>query len=173
MRIHLSFVLCLCLLACGPSQPQKSPDYRLDVVPRGTHTVQPPPPPAPHPLRPAIDPKSNEAAEDLIAGFIRLLNGGRFDDAYMLLGPNAPPRSEFDRRFAGVRHLRVTAGSPGDQEGAAGSIYLSTPLTISGDVNGNHVTRSATAILRRVNDVPGSTEAQRRWHIERIDWSND
>jgi hypothetical protein len=26
-------------------------------------------------------------------------------------------------------------------------------------------------ILRRVNDVPGSTEAQRRWHIERIDIS--
>jgi hypothetical protein len=26
-------------------------------------------------------------------------------------------------------------------------------------------------VLRRVNDVPGSTEAQRRWHIERIDWS--
>jgi hypothetical protein len=25
-------------------------------------------------------------------------------------------------------------------------------------------------ILRRVNDVPGSTEPQRRWHIERIDW---
>ena len=24
-------------------------------------------------------------------------------------------------------------------------------------------------ILRRVNDVPGSTEAQRHWHIERID----
>jgi hypothetical protein len=24
--------------------------------------------------------------------------------------------------------------------------------------------------LRRVNDVPGSTGEQRRWHIERIDW---
>jgi len=23
-------------------------------------------------------------------------------------------------------------------------------------------------ILRRVNDVPGSTDQQRRWHIERI-----
>src|SRR6476469_2521764 len=130
MRIGLSFVLCLCLLACGRSQPQKSSDYRLDVIPRSTHTVQPPPPPAPHPLRRAIDPKSNEAAEDLVAGFIRLLNGGRFDDAYMLLGPNAPPRSEFDSRFTSIRHLRVTAGDDGGQEGAAGSIYLSIPLTI-------------------------------------------
>jgi hypothetical protein len=23
-----------------------------------------------------------------------------------------------------------------------------------------------------VNDVPGSTEAQRHWHIERIDWGS-
>ena len=30
--------------------------------------------------------------------------------------------------------------------------------------------RPADIILRRVNDVPGSTEAQRRWHIERIEW---
>jgi hypothetical protein len=41
---------------------------------------------------------------------------------------------------------------------------------VTGDLDGKHTTRSATAIVRRVNDVPGSTEAQRRWHIERIDW---
>jgi hypothetical protein len=29
--------------------------------------------------------------------------------------------------------------------------------------------RAADVILRRVNDVPGSTEAQRRWHVERIE----
>jgi hypothetical protein len=29
--------------------------------------------------------------------------------------------------------------------------------------------RPANIILRRVNDVPGSTEAQRRWHIERVE----
>jgi hypothetical protein len=28
----------------------------------------------------------------------------------------------------------------------------------------------ATVTLRRVNDVDGSTQAQRRWHIERIEW---
>jgi hypothetical protein len=26
--------------------------------------------------------------------------------------------------------------------------------------------------LGRVNDVPGSTAAQRRWHISSIDWKN-
>ena len=29
--------------------------------------------------------------------------------------------------------------------------------------------RMGEVVVRRVNDVPGSTEAQRRWHIERID----
>jgi hypothetical protein len=31
------------------------------------------------------------------------------------------------------------------------------------------VEHSATITMRRVNDVPGSTEAQRRWHIERFE----
>ena len=88
----------------------------------------------------------------------------------MMLGPSAPPRSEFDREFSAYSNLKVTIGTPGDQEGAAGSIYLSVPLTISGSRDGKRVSRSATAVLRRVNDVPGSTEAQRHWHIERIDW---
>ena len=102
--------------------------------------------------------------------FVALLNSGSFDEAYMLLGPNAPPRSQFDRRFSSYAHLNVSIGQPGDQEGAAGSIYLSVPLTVSGTAGGRFVSRSATAILRRVNDVPGSTEAQRHWHVERIDW---
>ena len=120
--------------------------------------------------RPTIDPKSDAAAEELVRGFVGLINSGRFDDAYMLLGPNAPPRSDFNRQFAGYSHLRASVVAAGDQEGAAGSIYVTVPLTISGESGGKHVERSADAVLRRVNDVPGSTEAQRHWHIERIDW---
>jgi hypothetical protein len=119
---------------------------------------------------PTVDPKSSEAAEELVRSFAGLLNRGDLEGAYMLLGPGAGPRDEFQRRFSRFSGLRVTVGAAGGQEGAAGSIYLSVPLTVSGAVDGKHVSRSATAILRRVNDVPGSTEAQRHWHIERIDW---
>jgi hypothetical protein len=142
-----------------PNPPPPSVAPAAPVVPQA--------PPAP---RPTIDPKSNAAAEEFVRGFVRLINSGRLDDAYMLLGPNAPPRSEFDRQFAGYSHLRASVGAAGDQEGAAGSIYVTVPLTISGESRGKHVERSADAVLRRVNDVPGSTEAQRHWHIERIDW---
>jgi hypothetical protein len=169
MRVTLGAALCLCLAGCSQPQTQKSPDVRA----RASSDETQQPAPAPRPPRSTVDPKSNLAAEELVRGLVRLLNNGRFDDAYMLLGPNAPPRPEFDRRFSGTKHLRVTEGSAGGQEGAAGSIYVSVPLTVSGEVNGKMVDRGATAILRRVNDVPGSTEAQRHWHIERIDWKDD
>ncbi|NUQ17479.1 MAG: hypothetical protein HOP95_03345 [Sphingomonas sp.] len=109
---------------------------------------------------------------DLVHSFIELLNQRKFDEAYMLLGPGAPPRTDFDKQFTRFADLKVTAGAPGDQEGAAGSIYLSIPLTLTGTADGKNASRSATAILRRVNDVPGSTEAQRHWHIERMEWRN-
>ena len=38
---------------------------------------------------------------------------------------------------------------------------------------GGDYRRKAEIVLRRVNDVPGSTETQRRWHIERVEWSRD
>ena len=107
---------------------------------------------------------------DVVHSLVALLNQRKFGEAYMLLGPGAPPRPQFEGRFAQYSDLKVTAGVPGDQEGAAGSIFLSVPLSISGALSGKRTTSSATVIMRRVNDVPGSTEAQRRWHIERIDW---
>jgi hypothetical protein len=67
-------------------------------------------------------------------------------------------------------HLEI--GNPDEPEGAAGSIYVTIPAVFYGDGKDRQPFRkSADVILRRVNDVPGSTEEQRRWHIERIDWA--
>jgi hypothetical protein len=56
-------------------------------------------------------------------------------------------------------------------EGAAGSSYINVPVVLDGKLQSDAIRhRSGSAILRRVNDVPGSTEAQRHWHIERIEW---
>lgn len=130
------------------------------------------PRPVPTARQPTLDPKSSSAAEQLVRQFARLIEQGDLNEAYMLLGPSAPPRSSFDANFSHVRGLRVSVGPPGKQDGAAGSIYVSVPLTVSGTANQKRVSRSGKAILRRVNDVPGSTEAQRHWHIERIDWGS-
>ena len=63
-----------------------------------------------------------------------------------------------------LKHLEI--GKLGETEGAAGSIYLTIPVSFYGASNRS----AANVILRRVNEVPGSTKAQRRWHIERIEW---
>ena len=165
----------MALASCGPHREPQQParNSTAPVVPApsalpAVSNKQSPPPAA----APTVDPKSSEAALDFVRGLVDLLNRGKFDEAYMLLGPGAPPRSDFDRHFAQYSNLNVSIGKAGEQEGAAGSIYLSVPIVISGVSNGKHVDRSATVILRRVNDVPGSTEAQRHWHIERIDWED-
>jgi hypothetical protein len=157
--------------ACSPPSPaphnETAAQHEAPAPPRPPKPV-PPAAPQPAPTPPAVDPKSTDAAIALVQGFADLLNAGKFDEAYMLLGPSAPPRAEFDRRFASIAHIHVGVSTPGPQEGAAGSIYLSVPIEILGD----DVRKSATMTLRRVNDVPGSTDAQRRWHIERIDWGS-
>jgi hypothetical protein len=114
--------------------------------------------------------RTTEAAVQLVQRFADLLNGHKFAEAYMLLGPNSPPRNEFEGTWQQIDLLHVKVGTPGGQEGAAGSIYVSVPLIVTGVAHGEGFHQSRTAILRRVNDVPGSTEAQRHWHIERIDW---
>ena len=74
------------------------------------------------------------------------------------------------RRYPEV-HLEI--GKLGETEGAAGSIFVTEPVVFYGKKSGGgDFRRPADIILRRVNDVPGSTEEQRRWHIERIEWKN-
>ena len=176
LKQSVSFALVFVVAACGPQRQPQEPakNTGAPVLP------EPSAPPAvtndqtPVQQKPTatIDPKSTEAALDMLRGFVDLLNRGKFDEAYMLLGPAAPPRTDFDRQFSRYSDLKISVGSAGDQEGAAGSIYLSVPLTVTGALKGERTSRSATAILRRVNDVPGSTEAQRHWHIERVDWGS-
>jgi hypothetical protein len=168
MNRSATIIAAITITICGCSRHEAREARAPDVYPERDATSRPAPRPAP-----TIDPKSNEAAEQLVEGFVRLLNAGRFNDAYMLLGPNAPPRPQFDQRFTGYSNLSVSSGAAGRQDGAAGSIYVSVPLKVSGRMRGQQIDKDATAVLRRVNDVPGSTEAQRRWHIERIDWKDN
>jgi hypothetical protein len=169
MRTAVAVVAGLLLVSACSQSADRQPTANSTRTPTAPAPVPPPGtgPDARTPLaRPAdaVDPKSTEAAVELAKGFADLLNARKFDEAWMLLGPGAPPRAQFEDEFARYAKLHVSVGEPGAQEGAAGSIYLSVPLNVSG--------RAATLTMRRVNDVPGSTEAQRRWHIERIEWGN-
>jgi hypothetical protein len=115
--------------------------------------------------RGAIDPKSAEGAGQVVQHYGALIEQGRWTESWKLWSSPGAAK-EFDRNWREVSEVHMEIGKPGDSEGAAGSTYVTVPAIFYGD----SFRRAADVILRRVNDVPGSTEAQRRWHIERIDW---
>lgn len=54
-------------------------------------------------------------------------------------------------------------------EDAAGSSYQTSDATITAqDPDGRPVRQEGQIALRRVNDVPGATEQQLRWHIDSL-----
>jgi hypothetical protein len=117
-----------------------------------------------------MDPKSAEAAGQVVQHYGALIEQGRWTQSWTLWSNPAAAR-RFDRNWRDDSEVHMEIGKPGDIEGAAGSMYTTVPVVFYGKTRaGGSFRRGAEAILRRVNDVPGSTEAQRRWHIERIDW---
>ena len=119
----------------------------------------------------AIDPKSAEAAGQVVQHYGSLIEQKRFTEAERLWGDAATAKqTTVELKRYSEAHLQV--GKPYNMEGAAGSSYITVPVVLYGTLDGKSAHRSGDAILRRVNDVPGSTAAQRRWHFERIDWKN-
>jgi hypothetical protein len=106
---------------------------------------------------------------DVVAQFANLLKAKRYAEAHRLWSGDTVSDANFAKRFAGYEFEGAAIGKPGRVEGAAGSLYVDVPLRLffaKGDYSGS-LTGKMT--LRRVNDVPGSTAEQRRWHIVRAD----
>ena len=119
-----------------------------------------------------IDPKSAEAAGQVVQHYGALIEQGRWT-ASRDLWSNADAAKEFERSFRSDADVHIEIGELGETEGAAGSTYVTEPVTFYGETNdGADYRRAAVVTLRRVNDVRGSTEEQRRWHIERIEWKD-
>ena len=113
----------------------------------------------------AIDPKSVEAAGQVVQHYGALIEQDRFSEAAKYWGDAGTAAAVAKQlQSRGLNHLEI--GDLGQAEGAAGSMNVTVPVVF---YEGSK-RRAADVILRRVNDVPGSTEAQRRWHIQRIDW---
>jgi len=177
-------VAVLALAACNSHSPSQAPvaNDALPSVPApgtGPNAKTPLAPVAPKPPTPPtliepkgpIDPKSVEAAGQVVQHYGALVEQDRFLPAERLWNDIEAARSfavALDAKFKDV-HLEI--GELGATEGAAGSIYTTVPVTFYGtSERGKQLRMPAAVILRRVNDVPGSTERQRRWHIERIEW---
>jgi hypothetical protein len=73
---------------------------------------------------------------------------------------------QFRRGFANTASTGLEVGQPGLTDGAAGSSYIEIPITVTAvTTNGTPQRFRGSYVLRRVNDVPGATPEQLRWHI--------
>lgn len=171
MRLKVIGISTALLAGCNPQTAQNQPTAN---VPEPTAANDAAPAPETNASVPAertplsepkgpIDPKSVEAAGQVVQSYGALIEQHRLGDAAKLWGDSAAA-TNFARGLPHDVHLEI--GGLGETEGAAGSIYTTMPVTFYGD----KYRRPAEVILRRVNDVTGSTETQRRWHIERIEW---
>ncbi|SEI57498.1 hypothetical protein SAMN05518849_101134 [Sphingobium sp. AP50] len=168
-------------LANGANSTQVENNVRAEAM----ALMEPLNPPAPGtpgglPVDPAplaegsIDPDSAEGAAQVVQGYYGLLEEKRFEDAQDLWDPEgaigAQDDAHFEARFRGFGEIHANIGAPSDPEGAAGSSYVTVPVQVYGRIktNGKPFYTLRQVLLRRVNDVPGSTETQRRWHIESI-----
>ncbi|CCW18144.1 hypothetical protein EBBID32_24950 [Sphingobium indicum BiD32] len=121
-----------------------------------------------------IDPDSAQGAAQVVQGYFGLLEEKRFEDAQDLWNPTGAigqqDDAHFAARFRGFSEIHANIGAPTQPDGAAGSVYVSVPVQIYGRLaaNGKPWYALRQVMLRRVNEVPGSTAEQRRWHIERI-----
>jgi len=72
--------------------------------------------------------------------------------------------------LSGYSMIHAQVGAPGAIQGAAGTLSVEVPVVLSGRLaDGSAFKKSGKAVLKRSNDVPGSTPEQRAWRIDRID----
>ncbi len=111
--------------------------------------------------------RSPAAARAVVVRYYAEIDRGEYRAAYALWQGGSPqPYAAFVQGFARTAHTRVAAGAPTDEEGAAGSIFITVPVRVDATLkNGAHQRFAGTYVLRRVNDVDGATPDELRWHI--------
>ena len=188
LQLMLNIGLAATLTSCGPRerQPQQAannasaPVLPAPSAPPAVANTETPQPgseaglpddrtPLAEPTA-SVDPKSSEAAGQVVQHYGALIEQKKWATAEKLWA-NANSARELTAEIKSDAEAHLQIGKPTDMEGAAGSSYITVSVLLYGkDSKGAAFHRAAKFTLRRVNDVPGSTEAQRHWHIERIDW---
>jgi hypothetical protein len=115
-------------------------------------------------------PTSAQGAANVVQTYYALLGQKKYAEARSLWAgggeASGMSASAFAASFDKYARYDAQVGAPGRIEGAAGSSYVEVPVVIYGRLkSGEAVHMNGPVTLRRVNDVPGSTAEQRRWHI--------
>lgn len=111
-------------------------------------------------------------ATAVITDYYRAINAHDYARAYAYWDANGAASGhsfeEFRQSLTDVRDIRVTAGTPSPVEGAAGSRFITVPVTVVNLApNGARTELTGTYDLR-YSVADGATEAQRHWHLYRF-----
>ncbi|MBX7483977.1 hypothetical protein [Qipengyuania qiaonensis] len=180
----------LVLSACNQSDPAGDEPTVADLEGQPGEIAPPvaPPPPDgsvdgendgypnldPAPLTPEAE-RGETGARNVLLSFARAIELREFDQAWGMLdeGDQAKwSKAEWRALFAGLGEITVAVPS-GTMEGAAGSSYYTSQATITAnDKEGRPVRYEGPVVLRRVNDVPGASAEQLRWHIDSVQFDS-
>lgn len=110
-----------------------------------------------------------EAAADIIRQYYAAIDARTYRRAYEFWsGKGEASKKTFEQfrdGFAQTRSTSVDIGKPGDMEGAAGSRYITFPVTIHATTkDGKEQNFKGEYVLRR-SVVDGATAEQRAWRI--------
>ncbi|HEY9640562.1 MAG TPA: hypothetical protein V6C57_08760 [Coleofasciculaceae cyanobacterium] len=111
-----------------------------------------------------------QAAVQVIQDYYNAIAHRNYKQAYLAWdGEGAASQQSFEQfkqGFADTASTAVAVGEPGRLDGAAGSSYIEIPVTVTATTTAGTQQRfRGSYVLRRVNDVPGSTVEQRQWHL--------
>lgn len=104
----------------------------------------------------------------VLEDYYRAISARDYKRAYRAWGENGPPGQDYETFVKGFEHtasVAVKTGTPSRVEAAAGSRYVTVPVTITATTtSGEREGFEGTYTLRR-SVVDGATDAQRRWHL--------
>lgn len=152
----------MALTACSgqPTEPATPGNGTTGKPPSGAMSTAP------------ID-RSVKGAINVVRRYYAAINAGDYDTAYAQWGESGPPGQTYDDFVSGfAQTARVTVDVTGTvrPEGAAGSVYATVPVSIHAQrTDGRTQQFDGHYVVRRVNDVPGASQAQLHWHLDGAD----
>ena len=125
--------------------------------------------PTPAPASPTQSPEQQQAVQ-VIRDYYSAIARQDYKQAYSAWEGNGAASKQsfeqFKQGFANTTSVAVEVGKPSIPDPGAGSIYIEIPVTVTAlATNGTPQRFRGNYVLRRVNDVPGSTPEQRKWHF--------
>jgi hypothetical protein len=161
--------LALAITACSASSPSQPSSANIPPVASPLLASSSAPPASP-PHAPNDAEAFQQEASQVIRDYYSAIARRDYAQAYSAWeGDGTASQQSFEQfrqGFANTASTAVEVGQPGRLDGAAGSSYIEIPVTVTAvTTNGTSQRFRGSYVLRRVNDVPGSTPEQRRWHL--------